>query len=59
MRASSWWIAFFGAGERPGRARGAFLKNVSMSEDFLNHHFPSTPIMPGALIAESVIQLAG
>ena len=38
-------------------ARG--VKNVSMSEDFLNHHFPSTPIMPGALIAESVIQLAG
>jgi 3-hydroxyacyl-[acyl-carrier-protein] dehydratase len=38
------------------RARG--IKNVAMSEDFLAHHFPDTPIMPGALIAEAAVQLA-
>lgn len=38
------------------RARG--VKNVTMSEDFLSHHFPDTPIMPGALIAEAAMQLA-
>lgn len=39
------------------RARG--IKNVTMTEDFLTHHFPDTPIMPGALIAEAAVQLAG
>ncbi|MFY9823751.1 MAG: 3-hydroxyacyl-ACP dehydratase FabZ family protein [Thermoanaerobaculia bacterium] len=39
------------------RARG--VKNVTLSEDFFTHHFPSTPVMPGALIAESLVQLAG
>jgi 3-hydroxyacyl-[acyl-carrier-protein] dehydratase len=38
------------------RARG--VKNVALSEDFLTHHFPETPIMPGALIVESMVQLA-
>jgi 3-hydroxymyristoyl/3-hydroxydecanoyl-(acyl carrier protein) dehydratase len=42
--------------ERGRRALG--LKNVSMTEDYLTHNFPDTPIMPGALIAESAIQLA-
>jgi 3-hydroxyacyl-[acyl-carrier-protein] dehydratase len=42
--------------ERGRSARG--IKNVSMTEDFLTHHFPGTPIMPGALIAEASIQLA-
>jgi 3-hydroxyacyl-[acyl-carrier-protein] dehydratase len=42
--------------ERGQRALG--VKNVSMTEDYLAHHFPDTPIMPGALIAESAIQLA-
>jgi 3-hydroxyacyl-[acyl-carrier-protein] dehydratase len=39
------------------RARG--LKNVTLSEDFFTHHFPGTPVMPGALISESLVQLAG
>jgi len=39
--------------------RARAIKNVAMSEDFLTYHFPSTPIMPGALIAESAVQLAG
>lgn len=34
------------------------LKNVTMSEDFLAHHFPHRPIMPGVLIVESMVQLA-
>jgi 3-hydroxyacyl-[acyl-carrier-protein] dehydratase len=34
------------------------VKNVTMSEDFLAHHFPHRPIMPGALIVESMVQLA-
>ncbi len=43
--------------ERGHRARG--IKNVAMTEDFLSHHFPGMPIMPGALIAEAAMQLAG
>lgn len=42
--------------ERGRRARG--IKNVAMSEDFLTHHFPDFPIMPGALMTESLVQLA-
>jgi 3-hydroxyacyl-[acyl-carrier-protein] dehydratase len=37
-------------------ARG--VKNASMTEDYLDHHFPESPIMPGALIIESLVQLA-
>lgn len=39
--------------------RARAIKNVSMTEDFLAHHFPDTPIMPGALMAEAAVQLAG
>ena len=39
--------------------RARAIKNVSMTEDFLTHHFPDTPIMPGALMAEAAVQLAG
>jgi 3-hydroxyacyl-[acyl-carrier-protein] dehydratase len=38
--------------------RATGIKNVSMSEDFLAHHFPGMPIMPGTLIIESLVQLA-
>ena len=34
------------------------LKNVTMSEDFLEFHFPRYPIMPGALILEALVQLS-
>lgn len=34
------------------------VKNVTMSEDFLTHHFPDSPLMPGALITEALVQLA-
>jgi 3-hydroxyacyl-[acyl-carrier-protein] dehydratase len=38
--------------------RATAVKNVTLSEDFFTHHFPDHPIMPGALIAECLVQLA-
>jgi len=38
-------------------ARG--LKCVSLAEDVFEHHFPGHPILPGALITESLAQLGG
>ncbi|MDR1677132.1 MAG: 3-hydroxyacyl-[acyl-carrier-protein] dehydratase FabZ [Deltaproteobacteria bacterium] len=35
------------------------IKNVSLSEDFFNDHFPLKPIMPGTLIIEGLAQLSG
>lgn len=35
------------------------VKNITMSEDFLELHFPRFPVMPGALIFEGLVQLAG
>lgn len=35
------------------------VKNVTLSEDFLEFHFPRFPVMPGALILESLVQLSG
>jgi 3-hydroxymyristoyl/3-hydroxydecanoyl-(acyl carrier protein) dehydratase len=43
--------------EPPELARG--LKCVSLSDDIFVDHFPGHPVMPGALILESVAQLAG
>ncbi len=34
-------------------------KNVAMSEDYLEWHFPEKPIMPGVLVLEALSQLAG
>ena len=42
----------------PGREARA-LKNVTLSEDFFDDHFPLKPIMPGVLILEGMAQLAG
>ena len=42
----------------PGK-RGKAVKNVSLSEDFFDDHFPLKPIMPGVLILEGMAQLAG
>ena len=42
--------------------RGEFMKavkNVAMSEDFLEFHFPKNPIMPGVMLLEALTQLAG
>ena len=35
------------------------IKNVAMSEDFLEFHFPGNPIMPGVMLLESLTQLTG
>jgi len=34
-------------------------KNVALSEDFFDDHFPRRPVMPGVLILEGLAQLAG
>ena len=35
------------------------LKNVALSEDFFDDHFPRHPLMPGVLILEGMAQLSG
>ncbi len=39
------------------KAKG--IKNISLSEDFFDDHFPRHPIMPGVLIIEALAQLSG
>jgi 3-hydroxyacyl-[acyl-carrier-protein] dehydratase len=41
------------------RKRIQGIKNVAMTEDFLQYHFPRKPAMPGVLLLESMAQLAG
>jgi len=35
------------------------LKNVALSEDFFDDHFPRRPVMPGVLLIEGMAQLSG
>jgi 3-hydroxyacyl-[acyl-carrier-protein] dehydratase len=42
----------------PG-AKAEAVKNVALSEDFFDDHFPRRPVMPGVLILEGMAQLAG
>ena len=42
----------------PG-VRAAATKNVALSEDFFDDHFPLNPVMPGVLILEGLAELAG
>ena len=35
------------------------IKNVALSEDFFDDHFPMKPIMPAVLIIEGMAQLSG
>jgi 3-hydroxyacyl-[acyl-carrier-protein] dehydratase len=41
-----------------GKAAEA-IKNIAMSEDFFDDHFPLRPVMPGVLMIEGMAQLAG
>ena len=41
----------------PDRARG--VKCVSLSDDLFADHFPDHPVMPGAMMLESLAQLGG
>ena len=41
-----------------GRSAEA-LKNISLSEDFFDDHFPRRPVMPGVLILEAMAQACG
>jgi 3-hydroxyacyl-[acyl-carrier-protein] dehydratase len=34
-------------------------KNVALSEDFFDDHFPRHPVMPGVLIIEGMAQMSG
>jgi 3-hydroxyacyl-[acyl-carrier-protein] dehydratase len=34
-------------------------KNVALSEDFFDDHFPRRPVMPGVLMLEGMAQLSG
>jgi 3-hydroxyacyl-[acyl-carrier-protein] dehydratase len=40
-------------------SRAEALKNVALSEDFFDDHFPRRPVMPGVLILEGMAQLSG
>lgn len=45
--------------ESPEDGQLSGIKNVAMSEDYLEHHFRDRPIMPGVLLLEALSQLAG
>jgi 3-hydroxyacyl-[acyl-carrier-protein] dehydratase len=40
-------------------ARAQAVKNIALSEDFFDDHFPRRPVMPGVLILEGMAQLSG
>jgi len=39
--------------------RAKAIKNITLSEDFFDDHFPRHPIMPGVLVIEALAQLSG
>src|SRR6185436_19240010 len=45
--------------EIEGDRKAIGVKNVSINEQFMQGHYPGTPIMPGVLIVEALAQLSG
>jgi len=41
-----------------GRSAEA-IKNIALSEDFFDDHFPRRPVMPGVLMLEGMAQVSG
>lgn len=39
--------------------RATAIKNVTFTEDFLATHFPQFPVVPGAMLIDSLLELAG
>lgn len=39
--------------------KASAVKNIALSEDFFEDHFPLRPVMPGVLILEGMAQLSG
>ena len=44
--------------EHDGDTRVVAFKNVTVTEEFFQGHFPGTPLMPGVLMMEALAQLA-
>jgi 3-hydroxyacyl-[acyl-carrier-protein] dehydratase len=42
--------------EKEKSARGR--KNLAMSEDYFEHHFPFSPVMPGVLMLQALVELS-
>src|SRR5215813_5698410 len=51
------WIDRFLEFKRGKSARA--VKNLSLAEDYFADHFPSYPVMPGALMLEGLAQTGG
>ena len=39
--------------------RATAIKNVTFTEDYLATHFPMFPVVPGAMMIDSLVELAG
>jgi 3-hydroxyacyl-[acyl-carrier-protein] dehydratase len=40
-------------------SRATAIKNVTFTEDYLATHFPQFPVVPGAMLIDSLLELAG
>jgi 3-hydroxymyristoyl/3-hydroxydecanoyl-(acyl carrier protein) dehydratase len=40
-------------------SRATAIKNITFTEDYLATHFPQFPVVPGAMMIDSLLELAG